>query len=216
MQAQKKKILSGCALIIVDVQYDFMEGGSLEVPNASRIVPVINKLRDHVNFDLVVCSRDWHPADHSSFASNNEGAKLFEVKEISTGSQVMWPDHCVQGTKGSQIHESILRETDSVICKGMHKEVDSYSAFFDNNRAYATELKTLLETNGIHTVHVVGLATDYCVTFTANDAISCGFTTHLITDACAGINAADCDAAIEKFKNNGGIVETSAKLLEVE
>ncbi len=176
------------ALLIVDVQNDFCEGGSLEVKNASEIIPRINDLRKNHKFDLIVLSSDWHPANHCSFHSNNPGSKLFEpfFLEKTQANQVMWPDHCVQGTFGAEFHKDLVREeTDVIIRKGTNPDVDSYSAF--GTRPENTGLNEILQKNEIKTVYVVGLAYDYCVGSTALDAAKNGYETYLLTDCTKSV-----------------------------
>lgn len=202
--AQEISRLQKTALLIVDAQYDFMPGGSLAVPGGDKIIPVVNKLRDGVAWDFVVLSQDWHPSNHSSFAVNNDNAAPFSVKKLASGEdQVMWPVHCVQGSRGAEIHSEILREGDVVVRKGIDPEVDSYSAFFDNDKKRETELNRLFKERGIEVVVVVGLATDYCVSFTANHAIDLGYKTFLVLNGCAGIDEDGCKKAIEGLSARG-------------
>lgn len=207
------KIKPKSALLIIDVQNDFLPGGSLAVPKGHEIIPVIQMLRN-LPWDLVVLSQDWHPANHSSFASNNPGAEVFKTIQLASGPQVMWPDHCVQNTSGADFAADLYRQGDEVVQKGTDPNVDSYSAFMDNDRLKKTRLKELLDEKGIEEVYIVGLATDYCVKFTANDALDLKLRTIVITDACAGINEADCQNAFESLKSRGAVIATSADFLE--
>ncbi|MBI4082165.1 MAG: bifunctional nicotinamidase/pyrazinamidase [Candidatus Lambdaproteobacteria bacterium] len=157
------------ALIVVDVQNDFCPGGALAVPRGDEVVPYINGLRDQ--FGLVVFTQDWHPRDHASFASNNPGAKVGEVRKLNGSDQVMWPDHCVQQTRGAEFHPALaIRPDDPVFRKGAMRDVDSYSGFLDNDRTHETGLRAYLQRQGVDAVTVVGLAQDYCVKYTALDA----------------------------------------------
>ncbi len=189
------------ALIIVDAQYDFMKDGALEVPNANEIIPIINKLQEQ--FEMVVFTQDWHPNDHKSFASNHEGKKIHEVIDLHGNEQVLWPDHCVQNSHGAKIHKDIKqKEKAHYIKKGQDTEVDSYSGFFDNNREHDTGLNDLLKSNKVKTVYVCGLATDFCVKFTALDAADLDYETYLITDATKAVNIApgDYDKALKHMQ----------------
>ena len=192
------------ALIIVDMQNDFVEGGALAVAGGKNLVPLINKLQPR--FDFVVATQDWHPANHGSFATNHPGRKAFDVIELGGLPQTLWPVHCVQNTPGADFVPDLEQERwAAVIRKGVDPEVDSYSGFFDNGKRHATELSDFLQANGIDDVYVVGLATDYCVKFTVLDAVGLGLKTHLIQDACRGVNLhpADVDRAIEEMRVAG-------------
>lgn len=175
------------ALIVVDVQNCFVPGGTLAVEDGHAVVPVINQLGKC--FDNVVLTQDWHPPHHASFASSHKGKAPFETTELSYGTQVLWPDHGVQGTEDAEfVKELTLPHASLIIRKGIHKEIDSYSAFFEADQKTPTGLQSYLKERGISTVYVVGLATDFCVAWTAMDAAKCGFTTLVIEDACRGIN----------------------------
>jgi len=190
------------ALILVDIQNDFMEGGSLEVPNAGKIIPVVNKLTANVDWDLIVATKDWHPEGHKSFASSHEGSMLFDVINLNGVEQVLWPDHCVQGTNGAELHKDLhLEWINEYVVKGTNPEVDSYSGFFDNGKLFETDLCDILDDQAIDEVYIVGLATDYCVKFTALDAESLGFITYVVVDGVAGLDGAD-DALIEMQEND--------------
>ncbi|MEM6264659.1 MAG: bifunctional nicotinamidase/pyrazinamidase [Bacteroidota bacterium] len=175
------------ALIIVDVQNDFVPGGALAVPEGDQVVDLINELSE--KFDLVVATQDWHPADHGSFAANNEGTAPGQVIELNGLPQVLWPVHCVQGSGGAEFVKSLnLDSVARIFQKGTDSGIDSYSGFFDNGHLKATGLGDYLQEKGVKTVYVTGLATDYCVKFTALDAQKLGFTTFVITDACRAVN----------------------------
>jgi nicotinamidase/pyrazinamidase len=170
------------ALIIIDVQNDFMPGGPLEVPSGDTIVPVINKIVSY--FDLVVATQDWHPKTHKSFASNHFSAKPFEKTLLHGELQTLWPDHCVQGTAGAAL--AINLETDSIAAvfrKGMDPEIDSYSGFYDNNHQLSTGLAGYLKEKGASEIHFCGLAADICVYYSMLDSIMEGFSTTFIEDA---------------------------------
>lgn len=192
------------ALIVVDIQKDFCKGGSLAVPEGDAIVPKVNSLMK--DFKLVIATQDFHPKNHKSFASNNEGKKVGELGELNGQVQVMWPDHCVQGTEGVTFHNNLDRNLIPVVVqKGTNPEVDSYSGFFDNDKKSSTGLGEFLKQEGIKEVVVVGLALDYCVKATALDAKNLGFDTTIILDATKAVNLSPDDGikAIEELKNAG-------------
>lgn len=189
------------ALLVIDVQNDFCAGGALEVPDANSIVPRINKLI--AQFSTVVFTQDWHPAHHSSLASEHSGKKPMDVVSFPYGDQVLWPDHCVQGSAGAQFHPDLTVDTAQMIVrKGFRKQIDSYSAFFENDKTTATGLSGYLKERGVTRLFCVGLATDFCVYFSALDAKRQGFETVVIHDACRGIDisgsvSAACQHMIE-------------------
>lgn len=169
-------------LIIVDTQYDFMPGGALAVNEGDAIVPVINKVIP--KFDLVVATQDWHPASHKSFASNHPGKNTFDKIDLHGTDQVLWPDHCVQGSKGAELHQELINEAITAIFrKGMNPEVDSYSAFYDNSKQSPTGLASYLREKGADDLYFCGLAADICVYFTLTDALKEEFNVTLIDDA---------------------------------
>ena len=174
--------------IVVDVQNCFIPGGSLAVPKGDEVVPIINRLA--AGFQHVVMTQDWHTQGHISFASSHPGTKPFDVIDLPYGKQVMWPDHCVQGTPGAELSKDLaIPKAELVIRKGYRQNVDSYSAFYEADGKTATGLGGYLKQRGIKRVFVVGLATDFCVCFTALDARKEGFTAYVIEDACCGIDA---------------------------
>lgn len=192
------------ALILVDIQNDFVKNGALAVPEGETIVPTVNKLIGQ--FDFVVATQDWHPANHGSFAANHIGKKPGELVNLNGLSQILWPTHCVQGTHGAAFVSSL--QTDKikkVFVKGTDEGIDSYSGFFDNGHQKATGLGDYLQEEGVTEVYVVGLAADYCVKFTALDAMSLGFDTYLVKDATKGVNlnAGDVDRAFAELEENG-------------
>ena len=198
---------SNAVLIVVDVQNGFMPGGSLPVPRGDEIVPVINALSKQ--FANVVLTQDWHPAGHASFASSHVGKQPYEVMQMPYGDQVLWPDHCVQGTVGAALHQNLdIPHAQLIIRKGFHVGVDSYSAFQEADRTTTTGLAAYLKARGITDVHVCGLATDFCVAWTALDARSAGFKVTVHETACRAIDlngslAAACaqmrDAGVKRF-----------------
>ncbi len=201
------------ALLIVDVQNDFCPGGALAVPDGDKVVPVINRLIDH--FDAIIQTQDWHPKNHSSFASSHPEKNLYDVVEMKYGTQVLWPDHCVQGTKGADFHPDLKTDkTQVIIRKGFRREIDSYSTFFENDHKTTTGLAGYLKERGITDLYAVGLATDFCVKWSVIDGIDEGFNMHIVEDAVAGI---DLDGSLEQawkeIKEKGVIVTTSDQLL---
>ncbi len=175
------------ALIVVDVQNDFLEGGALAVEGGSEVIPVINRLASA--FENIVITQDWHPAGHASFASSHADKKPFETMPLAYGNQVLWPDHCVQGTAGAELGKALhLPTAQLVIRKGFHKGIDSYSAFEEADHATSTGLAGYLKARGIDTVFVTGLATDFCVAWTAMDARKAGFEVFVIEDATRAID----------------------------
>lgn len=175
------------ALVIVDAQIDFMPGGALAIANGDSIVPVINKLLP--KFELVVATQDWHPANHASFASNHQGKNSFDIIELFGMDQVLWPDHCVQGTKGAEFHpEMETLKITAIFRKGINPEIDSYSGFFDNSHLNSTGLAGYLREKGATELYFCGLAADICVYFTIIDALNEGFKAVLIEDATCPLN----------------------------
>ena len=175
------------ALIVIDVQNDFCPGGALAVPGGDSVVEGINRLVRE--FSVRVFTQDWHPEGHSSFASSHSGKNPFDTVELDYGSQVLWPDHCVQGSPGADFHPLLGTDpADIVIRKGFHAEIDSYSAFFENDRKTATGLEGYLKTRGVEEIFCVGLATDFCVGYSAVDAVRLGFATTVYEDCCRAID----------------------------
>jgi len=192
------------ALILVDLQNDFMPGGALAVNEGDQVVPVANRLTTSLKFGLVVVTQDWHPPGHFSFASTN-AKEVGTVGELGGKPQVWWPDHCVWNTPGSELHKNLLTgRANLIIRKGMDKAVDSYSGFFDNDGS-PVGLGSYLKERSAREVYIMGLATDYCVKFTALDCVKLGFDTYLIEDGCraVNINPDDGDKAIEEMKAAG-------------
>ena len=184
------------ALIVVDVQNDFCPGGALAVPDGDAVVPAINRLARA--FQWVVITQDWHPAGHASFASSHAGRKPFETKRLAYGPQVLWPDHCVQGTSGAALHPDLgIPHAQLVIRKGYHPKIDSYSAFLEADRRTKTGLAAWLKAKGIERVFCCGLATDFCVAWTAEDAVRAGFRAALVEDACRAI---DLDGSLARAR----------------
>ena len=192
------------ALVVVDVQNDFCEGGALAVPGACAILPMVNRLIGR--HDHVVLTQDWHPPGHASFASTHSGKKPFETTNLSYGTQVLWPDHCVQGSDDAALHKDLKLPTASLIIrKGHNKNVDSYSAFVEADGKTSTGLAAYLKAHGVDTVYVTGLATDFCVAWTALDARKLGFNAYVIEDATRGIDLNGSLAAAWKQMSEAGV-----------
>ena len=181
------KLDDSTVLIIVDAQYGFMPGGGLAVADGDAIVPVINRIVPR--FANVVLTQDWHPADHISFAANHPGRAPFETITLPYGEQVLWPTHCVQGTRDAALHDELcVPQAQLIIRKGFHRDVDSYSAFMEADRRTSTGLAAYLKARGISKLYLCGLATDYCVAWSALDARAAGFEATVIEDACRAID----------------------------
>ncbi|KAA1182893.1 bifunctional nicotinamidase/pyrazinamidase [Rhizobium tropici] len=194
------------ALLLIDIQNGFCPGGNLPVPDGDQVVPVANKLIDSGKYDLIVASQDWHPAGHGSFASSHPGKKPFEIGTLSGKPQMMWPDHCVQNTKDAEFHPAFhLDAVDFIQQKGQNPAVDSYSAFRDNDQAALTGLAAYLRDRGVTELDLCGLATDYCVKFSAIDAVEMlpDVTVRFIEDASRGIDPAGVKAAIDEMRARG-------------
>lgn len=195
------------ALILTDIQYDFVPGGALAVPKGDEIVPVANRLMP--DYDLVVATQDWHPADHKSFASQHPGKKVGDVIQLGGLQQVLWPDHCVQGTHGAELVEGLdKKRIDKVIHKGTDPEIDSYSTFFDNEHRKSTGLGEFLKDRHVDEVHFMGLATDYCVKYSVLDSLGLEFKTFVLLEGCRGIdlNPGDCQNAVSEMQSAGAVI----------
>lgn len=202
-------------LILVDVQSDFCPGGTLPVPGGHEIVPRINQLMPC--FDLVVATQDWHPSEHASFAANHRGKAVGEKTNLDGLEQILWPVHCVQNTPGADLHPRLDRtRIDHQVRKGTESHIDSYSGFYDNGQRRSTGLGELLRRRGVTDVYLCGLATDYCVKYTALDAARLGFRTWLIRDAVRGIDLhpGDVDLALTEMQKHGVRVIESADILD--
>eukprot|EP00455_Lapot_gusevi_P003701 TRINITY_DN11491_c0_g1_i2.p1 TRINITY_DN11491_c0_g1~~TRINITY_DN11491_c0_g1_i2.p1 ORF type:complete len:274 (-),score=79.23 TRINITY_DN11491_c0_g1_i2:84-833(-) len=214
-----KEKVGKTALLIIDVQSDFCPPeGSLAVDGALEALKIINELRRRANFDVFVLTQDWHPPNHVSFYSNHRdepGAALFQPHRLESGEmQMMWPDHCVQESWGSQFHpDLIVLDTDKVVRKGMNAMVDSYSGFFDNDHKVKTEMDDFLKQQGVTDVYLCGVATDYCVGFSALDSIFCQFRTYLIEDACRGVAPNTVEEMMARVREAGVTVIQSTDLL---
>lgn len=199
---------------MVDIQNDFLPGGALAVKEGSKIIPLVNKLQS--KFDLVVATQDWHPANHESFASNYPNGVIGDLVDLHGLPQVLWPDHCIQNTWGAELADTLdLSSVQKVFRKGTEAAVDSYSGFFDNGKRKDTGLSTYLQSKDVEQLFIVGLATDYCVKFTALDAVNLGFVTTVIVDAVKAVNLhpEDQENAIETMRLAGIQIIKSDKLI---
>lgn len=194
------------ALVIVDVQMDFLPGGALAVEDGDQIIPVINDLQ--IGYGLVVATQDWHPKGHSSFASQHEGKMVYEIIDWEGMPQVLWPDHCVQGSIGASLSPVLdSRAIEAIFRKGMDVDIDSYSGFYDNGRRRNTGLYGYLKDRGVSEVHVCGLAADYCVYYTAMDALTLGFDTKIVQAATKAIDQQNFERLCEEFiKQRGQLI----------
>jgi nicotinamidase/pyrazinamidase len=200
------------ALLLIDIQNDFIPGGALAVQNGDEIIPIVNSLQS--KFDLVVATQDWHPNNHKSFASQHQGKSAFEVIDLDGLQQVLWPDHCIQGTKGADFSDKLeMKKVEAIFRKGTASNIDSYSGFYDNGHRKTTGLADYLKGKNISEVYVAGLAADYCVYFTAEDALHEGFKTFFIEDATRAINTEGFEKAKKDLLNKGGYIIDSKSLL---
>jgi len=201
------------ALLVVDIQNDFLRGGALAVPGGDRVIPIINRLMDR--FALVLATQDWHPANHGSFAANHPNRRPGEVIDLNGVMQILWPVHCVQASYGAAFSTEIRADRfNQVFLKGIDPEIDSYSGFFDNRRKRSTGLLNYLRDNDVDEIFICGLATDYCVKFSALDSIDSGIRTRVIEDACRGVNLepGDSATAISQMRKAGALVIESVSL----
>lgn len=195
------------ALIVVDIQNDFLPGGALAVSDGDTIIPIVNELQD--KFPLVVATQDWHPPNHGSFAASHPGRQIYEQIDLHGLPQTLWPVHCVQNTPGAEFAPMLRRDRIAqVFTKGTDPGIDSYSGFFDNGHRRATGMGDWLKQRGVTQVFVCGIATDYCVKFTALDAVQLGFKTHLIEGASRGVDVkpGDVARAIEQMRSAGVVI----------
>lgn len=204
------------ALLLIDLQYDFCPLGALPVAEGDEVIPIANSLLDH--FSIVAATQDWHPATHGSFAANHPWRKPGQVIDLHGLQQVLWPIHCVQNSFGAELVAELKQEKiTKVFHKGTDPEIDSYSGFFDNGHRQSTGLADWLKAKGVDTIYVMGLATDYCVKFTALDALNLGFTTYLIEDATRGVdlNEGDVEQAKAEMQAKGVKIIQSSEILKV-
>lgn len=204
MTGNKLRISGGDVLIAVDIQKDFCPGGALAVPEGDRIVHPVNRVA--LLFDRVIMTQDWHPPGHDSFASSHPGKNPYDIIAMPYGDQVLWPDHCVQGTDGAGFHKGLsIRHCQMIIRKGFHRDIDSYSAFFENDHKTATGLDGYLkDSGGVSRLFMAGLATDFCVLYSCLDARKLGYEVYLIDDLCRGMDVdGSLEAAYKKMEQAG-------------
>jgi nicotinamidase/pyrazinamidase len=204
------------ALILVDLQHDFMPGGALPVANGNDVIPVANRIQPY--FDLVVASQDWHPANHGSFASSHPGYQIGQVIDLAGLSQILWPAHCLQNTYGAELVKRLhTRHIAKIFYKGTDPHIDSYSAFFDNAHRRSTGLADYLHEHEIIDVYLMGVATDYCVKYSALDACHLGFNVYVIRDGCRGVNLQpdDSEKAFTEMQQAGAKLINSRDLIIV-
>lgn len=195
------------ALIIVDIQNDFIPGGSLAVTDGDKIISRINELQK--KFDLVVATQDWHPSNHKSFASQHDGKNPFDVIDLNGLQQTLWPDHCIQSTKGAEFHKDLnTNKIEAIFRKGTNPEIDSYSGFFDNGRKKATGLHGYLQERKVTSVFVCGLAADFCVYYTALDALSLGYETTILDESTKAIDPINFVDLKDNFRTKGGKISS--------
>ncbi|MGB8703993.1 MAG: bifunctional nicotinamidase/pyrazinamidase [Gillisia sp.] len=198
-------------LIIIDVQNDFIPGGSLAVPGGDEIVPLINKLQN--KFDLVIATQDWHPEKHSSFSINHQGKKEFETIDWKGQKQVLWPVHCVQNSEGANFHPDLeTKKLEAIFRKGTDPEIDSFSGFYDNAHLKSTGLSGYLKEKGATELYFCGLAAEFCVYFSILDALKEGFDATLVEDATRALNAEDFEKAKSSILKNGGQIISSTEI----
>lgn len=186
------------ALVLIDIQNDFCPGGALAVDKGDEIVEISNKIQEQ--FKIKIITQDWHPSTHKSFASNHEGKEPLSTVEMFYGQQVLWPNHCIQGTEGSKFHSKLITDSaDLIIRKGFRPEIDSYSAFFENDQKTPTGLDGYLKSRGVNKIYLCGLALDFCVYFSAIDGAELGYNVNVVQDACRAI---DLDGSLEKSLND--------------
>ena len=193
------------ALLVIDVQNDFCLGGALEVTDGADIVPLINAVMSR--YEIICLTQDWHPPDHSSFAKNHPGKLPFDSIKLNYGEQVLWPDHCVKGSKGAEFHPQLNTvPADIIVRKGFNKAVDSYSAFFENDRTTPTGLDGYLKTREVENLHLVGLATDFCVAFSSLDAVTLGYKVNVLERATKAIDIDGSLALARKKMVAAGVI----------
>jgi nicotinamidase/pyrazinamidase len=202
-------------LLVVDIQTDFCAGGALEVPGAEEIIPVVNLLAKQ--FQNVVLTQDWHPGDHESFASAHPGRRPYETIQVPYGLQILWPDHCVQGTRGAEFHRDLqIAHAELILRKGYRRDIDSYSTFYENDRKTPTGLSGYLKERELSRLYLAGLAFDFCVRYSAEDAHSEGFAVTVIEDACRAIDLQGSAAQTRRILKKLGVMVSSAAELGVK
>ena len=209
---QKIAIRDHDVLIVVDIQNDFCPGGALSVPRGDEVIPLINQLAER--FPNVVLTQDWHPPDHLSFASSHPGKKAYDTIVVDYGPQILWPDHCVRTTPGADFHKDLdIPHAALVLRKGIDRKIDSYSTFYENDRKTPTGLVGYLRDRGLTRVFLAGLAFDFCVRYSAEDAIREGFEVVVVEDACRGIDVNGSVAATRESLSKLGVVRTTTEEL---
>ena len=189
-------------LVIIDVQNDFLKNGSLEVPSGNEVIEPINQIMK--NYELVVATKDWHPLNHVSFASNHPGKKIGDVIKVDDLDQILWPDHCVQKSKGSDFPKTLdYKKIQKIFCKGVNSQIDSYSGFYDNAKIRSTGLSDYLKAKYVTSIDFVGLVTEYCVKFSVLDSIEENFKTRVILKGIKGINIEETNKALNEMKSKG-------------
>jgi nicotinamidase/pyrazinamidase len=197
------------ALLLIDIQNDFLPGGALPVPDGDQIIPIVNKLQNY--FDLIVATQDWHPESHKSFASNHPGKSIFDKISIQGHEQILWSEHCIQGTNGALFAPDLnMNKVEAIFRKGTDPEIDSYSGFYDNGHLKSTGLANYLKGKKVKQVYIVGLAGDYCVYYSAKDSLNEGFETFVVEDATRSINLNDFEKAKNDIENLGGDIIRSS------
>lgn len=200
------------ALLLIDIQIDFLPGGALAVPGGDEIIPVVNQLQPH--FELIIATQDWHPAHHQSFASQHAGRSVFDTIDLNGLEQVLWPDHCVQATPGAELATALHpHKIEAIFRKGTDPAIDSYSGFYDNGRRKSTGLADYLRGKNVRQLYVAGLAADYCVYFSIKDALAEGFDAYLIEDATRAIHPAGLTQAKADIIAQGGKMIASHAVL---
>lgn len=198
------------ALLLIDIQNDFLPGGALPIPDGDQIIDVVNRAIESA--DLVIATQDWHPRNHGSFASQNEGVEVGQQFVMEGQRQIAWPDHCIAGTTGAELSADLLLEKiGHIVRKGTDRTIESYSAFFDSDHRRSTGLDDYLKSRSVDELTVMGLATDYCVKFTVFDALQLGYQTRVVLAGCRGVNLkeGDTDAAIEEMRDVGAVIVES-------
>ena len=190
------------ALILIDIQNDFLSGGSLEVPKGDEIIDNVNSIMD--NYNIVVATKDWHPKDHISFASNHKNKNVGQIIKINNLDQMLWPDHCIKDSKGSEFPKKLnSHKIHKIFYKGVDSDIDSYSGFYDNGKIRSTGLSNFLKKSNINQVDIVGLATDYCVKYSSIDAYNEGFKTKVLCSCVRGISVQTTETAFKEMKDKG-------------
>lgn len=201
------------ALLLIDIQTDFLPGGNLAVPEGDAVIPVVNQIQDQ--FDLVVATQDWHPANHLSFASQHPGKNPFQIINHQGLEEVLWPDHCIQGSAGAEFSSQLnMDKVEAIFRKGTSPEIDSYSGFYDNGHRKSTGLTHYLKGRGVEQLYLAGLAADFCVFFSAKDALQEGFDTFLIEDATRAISQEGFEKAKEELIRKGGKIVNSTGMVK--